>query len=198
MALRIMVDTNTETEQSTNIDNDKGKQKKLTKDFFRGLGNSIIDALIALALLIIGARIVLFFFSDITEKKIDIIFGEAIGPLTLLVAPFLLSICGALLIFVLQDESSKKQIWCKERLKNVVTGLQGLIVGIVGFIIAKWLWLDGDKPELSVCLIGIFSLLVSSLFIAIDDHFENKAKLPIGFFSLFVVASVLILVKFAV
>ncbi|EGR2231713.1 hypothetical protein DZF79_26255 [Vibrio parahaemolyticus] len=165
------------------------KENGLCKTFGCVFINSIIDAVMAVTALIIGSKIVLLSLNALLpeNKTIETIFGEAIGPLTLLVAPFLLcSFCGLVMLAQIKEDNCILR-WLKARLINITSGFHGIIISIVGFIGAQWIWLDGKKPDILIWVIGGVSLLLFSLFSAIEETFEKEDKLPIGWFTLFVI-----------
>lgn len=189
--------TNENKAQNHEADKDKlpDKQRFISK-FGRNLISSLVDTVFNSAFLIAGSLVVLVCLENIlrTEKDITGIFNEAIGELTLLVVPFLLCAALGAYLFV----SLTKWNWAKERLFNLMSGLQNLITSIVGLMVVKTLYFTHELPHLSVLIIGIVSILLVALFSTIEEEFKAGEVKEVGGFTLFTLGTFLLLTLAAV
>ena len=192
----------TDTTNDEKVQNhDAGKDKLLNKQRFiskfgRNLISSLADTIFNSAFLIVGSLVVLACLENFlpSDKDVTVIFNEAIGDLTLLVVPFLL--CAALGGYLLA--SLTKWNWAKERLFNLMSGLQSLITSIVGLMVVKALYFTYELPHSSVLIIGIASILSVALFSTIAEEFKAGEIKEVSGFTLFTLTMFLILIYTAV
>ena len=189
--------TNEDKAQSHEADNNELLDKeRFRRKFTRNLIDSFADTVFSSAILIVGSLVVLKCLDSFLSsgKDITAIFNEAIGELTLLVVPFLLCFALGCYLFV----SLFKWNWAKERLFNLMSGLQNLITSIVGLMAVKMIYFTHKFPHCSVLIIGVVSILLVALFSTIEEEFKAGKVKEVGGFTFFTLGIFLLLICTAV
>lgn len=188
----------TNDEKLQNGGSDKGgfPNKVFICSWLSNFWNSFVDTVVSSVFLIFGSWLVLACLENLPNLNHDVskIFNEAIGEVTLLVVPFLFSIASGFYLLI----SLTKWDWGKERLFNLMSGLQSLIVSIVGLMTGKMLYVTGKFPHPSVLAIGLISIVLVALFSTIAKEFKAGEVKAIGGFTVFTAVTFLILIYKAV